>query len=97
MANTIIVRSLTDDSFSPIGGHKLGSALKSKLQNSEGNITLDFSNISPFTSLFFNAMFADLKGLGDLNELVKKIVLTGLESDDQETYKRCRKNAINKQ
>lgn len=91
----IIVKNVIEDSFSPIGGHKLGNALKREL---EGNsVSLDFDGISPFTSLFFNAMFADLKELGDLEELNKRIIVTGLESDDLETYERCKNNAINKQ
>lgn len=46
----IIVKNVIEDSFSPIGGHKLGNALKREL---EGNsVSLDFDGISPFTSLF---------------------------------------------
>lgn len=95
MNSKIIVSNLIEDSFSPIAGHKLGKKLSESLQN--GDVQLDFSGVSPFTSLFFNAMFSELKGLGDLKNLVNNILITGLEGDDYETYERCMKNAIEKQ
>lgn len=94
---TITVKNIIEDSFSPIGGHKLGNLLVDEMRSSDERISVNFIDVSPFTTLFFNAMFADLEKLGDLSKTVKKMDITKLALNDQSTYERSLKNAINKQ
>ena len=91
---TIKVLNITDDSFSPIGGQTLGQALSAALIE-EQYVTLNFSGIDPFTSLFFNAMFSELPSSA-LNTVAQSVMITGLGEDDLLTYQRCLNNAVQK-
>lgn len=97
---TINVKKEIKDSFSSISGHKLGRRLVESIKKrniDDKNLSIDFSNISPFTSLFFNAMFEELMVCGDLKKVVNGIMINNLSELDMKTYQRCLEAAIEHQ
>lgn len=97
MTNTILVKNIVNDSFSPIGGHQLGKRVATLLENNKEKVVLNFDNIAPFTTLFFNAMFKDISTNYDLHEIDKLVTVESLGQVDKDTYYRSLNNAMEKQ
>ena len=60
-------------------------------------IILDFNSMSPFTSLFFNAMLEELISQGNIKVINDSLIIRNLSSLDIKTYKRCLNSAIQHQ
>ena len=94
---TIIVSQLLDSTkaISADSGKKLLENTLAALETNE-KITLDFSDVRPYTTMFFNAFVADMIinyiSPIDYNE---RVHLTGLSPLGQATYQKSYNNALN--
>lgn len=94
----INVKKYINDSFSSISGHSLGKTISEALGNdNKQKIILDFNSMSPFTSLFFNAMLEELISQGNIKVINDSLIIRNLSSLDIKTYKRCLNSAIQHQ
>lgn len=94
----ISVKKYINDSFSSISGRSLGKAVIEALENdNKQKIILDFNSMSPFTSLFFNAMLEELVGQGNIKVINDSLIIKNLSNLDVKTYERCLNSAIQHQ
>lgn len=93
----IIVKNIVNDSFSPKIGHEFGFVVAQKLEATSNTVEIDFEGITSFTTLFFNAMFAELEKIGSLEKIPDRLIIMGLDDTDMKTYNRSLKFAKKKQ
>lgn len=88
----IYVRDIVKDSFSPIFGKILWQQVEKEGNlHEENEIVLDFKETDSFTTLFFNAMFNEIKENYDRKEalnIIDKLKIVNLGENDTDTFHR---------
>lgn len=88
MVKKILVTDYTSSGFTQEDAEKISEVLRSELVNlNDGDtISVDFSNVKFFTTLFFNVAFASLLKEMTFEEYEKKIVLENLSEIGLRAY-----------
>ena len=88
----VYVRDIVKDSFSPIFGKKLWQQVEKRGNvQVENKIVLDLEGVDSFTTLFFNAMFNEIKENYDSEtalSIINKLEVENLGDVDINTFDR---------
>ncbi|CUW12141.1 MULTISPECIES: STAS-like domain-containing protein [Leuconostoc] len=96
----VYVHDIVEDSFSPIFGKLLWQEVeKNGNVVRESEITLDFYGIDGFTTLFFNAMFIEIKekyAKEQALKIIDKIIIKNIGDNDVKTFYRSQRGIKSK-
>lgn len=93
----INVKNIINDSFSSISGRKLGQRIGKEVSKEKKSVIVNFDWMTPFTSLFFNAMLEELISYGNIKTIDSQMSIKNLGELDLKTYSRCLQSAMQHQ
>ena len=93
----INVKNIINDSFSSISGRKLGQRIGKEASKEKKSVIVNFDWMTPFTSLFFNAMLEELISYGNIKTIDSQMSIKNLGELDLKTYYRCLQSAMQHQ